>query len=345
MPPLVSNSDLVDTLAVVDSFDGNVSRAAEHLGLARSTIQNRLSLAEDRGIRDRNKLGFPDFVDGDEQIPVREIIRRKTEDFERTQRANAAKKWFRVTVDENRPYGIMMFGDPHLDDNGCHFPLLNRHIEVAKQEGIYGLNIGDNTNNWVGRLARLYGDQDLSETNAWRLAEWFMLDAGITWLCLVLGNHDRWSQGSELYKRIGANIVPVIDWRAQFKLRHPTRTEVRIDAAHGRKGSSIWNNHHSTLRAAKLGDPADLYVTGHTHNYACEHLEIADQSRCAWLVQLRGYKFMDSYAHHNGFAEYQHGSSVLAIIDPRKEATSRIHCFEDVQEGAEFLKWKRASAK
>lgn len=342
--PPVSQEELLRTVETYHQCDNSVSEAARQLGLARSTIQNRLRNARQLGLMDNPKIEYPDFVHGDDQTPVEEILRRRSEDFRRAHAAANARKWFEIKVAENQPYGIMMFGDPHIDDNGCNVPLLEKHIAIARQDGIYGLNIGDTTNNWVGRLVRLYADQDTSETTAKRLAEWFMFDAGITWLCWILGNHDRWNQGVDFHKRLGADVVPVIDWHAQFKLIHPNKTEVKVDAAHGRKGTSIWNNIHSTLRAARLGDFADLFVTGHTHNFAMEDLEIADRGQSVWLVQLRGFKFMDDHALHQGFPEYQRGASVLAVVDPRKYARTRVQCFEDVEQGADWLAYLRKKA-
>src|SRR3546814_1021767 len=53
--------------------------------------------------------------------------------------------------DLTKPYGIIAFGDTHLDDDGANIPLLRQHLEIASRPGVYGLNIGDSTNNWVGR--------------------------------------------------------------------------------------------------------------------------------------------------------------------------------------------------
>jgi len=337
----ISNEELTRTIEAYREADNNASAAAKALGIPRSTMQSRVRAARAAGLMTSPNVEFPAFVGGDDDTPIEEILRRKSADFERTLSAANAKKWFTIRLNESKPYGLMLFGDPHIDDNGCNMPLLQRHIEVARRDGIYSVNIGDTTNNWVGRLMRLYADQDTSEKTAKRLAEWFMFDSGITWLCWVLGNHDLWNRGAEFHKRLGVDHVPVLDWHAQFKIAHPGGYELKVDAAHGRKGNSIWNNIHSTLRAAKLNEHADLFVTGHTHNYAMEDIEIAERGTSAWLVQLRGYKYMDSHALLHGFAEHQRGSSVLAVVDPRKNARTRVICFEDVEQGANYLEWLR----
>lgn len=285
------------------------------------------------------KVEYPPFVtEGDEEEAIEDIIARKRKGFERKAKAQADRDWFPIKINETKPYGILCFGDPHLDDDGCNIPLLEKHLAIASKDGVYGINIGDTANNWVGRLERLYANQETSKHTGKRLAEWFMFQSGVQWLCWILGNHDEWNDGVDFYMRLAQHRIPVIDWRAQFRLVHPSGSEVKIDASHGRKGSSIWNNLHATLRAAKLGELADVYLTGHTHNYGMEDLEIAERRFSTWLVQLRGYKFMNHYSLVNNFAEHQRGSAVLLIVDPTADARrSIIQAFEDVELGYQFL--------
>ncbi len=341
--PMISRDEATEAYAALMAAEGNKTHAAQALGIPRKTLAGRLDahLRYETGAVE-SKVEFPEFVYKDEKAPIEDVIDRLSENFRREHAVARERKWFPVKVKEDRPYGVMLIGDPHLDDNGCNWPLLREHIEIAKKPGIYGLNIGDSSNNWVGRLMRLYADQDTSESTAKQLVEWFLLDSGITWLCWILGNHDMWADGTTFHRLLGKNVAPVIDWHAQFKLAHPSGTEVKIDACHGRKGNSIWNNIHSTLRAAKLNEQADLFVTGHTHNFAIEDIEIAERGHSAWLVQLRGYKFHDHYALTHGFAEHQRGASVLAVIDPSPGARTRVQCFEDVAAGADFLEHLRA---
>ena len=113
-----------------------------------------------------------------------------------------------------------------------------------------------------------------------------------------------------------------------------------MDISHGRKGKSIWNELHGTLRDAKLGEAADINATGHTHNYAMQHLEIPERHKDCWLIQVSGYKEMDSYARDNGFSEYTLGSSVLAVIDPNAERPVQ-QCFEDIEAGYDYMQFLR----
>src|SRR5260221_3586006 len=48
--------------------------------------------------------------------------------------------------------------------------------------------VGDLTDNWTGRLVRLYADQEMSKKQAWKLAKYLLKDTKIRWLCHILGN-------------------------------------------------------------------------------------------------------------------------------------------------------------
>lgn len=330
--------------------DRNVTRAATILGLARSTVQHHLAKMDlpppdrDTVATKGGLMTMPSFVlNGDEDEPIESILDAKERMFNRKVRNASARDWFKIRVNETKPYGILAFGDAHLDDDGANVPLLRKHLEIAAQPGVYSISIGDVSNNWIGRLERLYANQETSRKTGKRLVEWFMWDSGASWLCFLAGNHDVWNDGFDFLTRLAQKKIPVIDWKAQFSVEHPSGTSCKIDASHGRKGNSMWNTLHATLKAAKLGEMADAYLTGHTHNYGCEDLEIAERRHSAWLVQLRGYKFFDSYALYNNFAEHQRGSAVLLIVDPSPDAPRRIiQCFEDVERGYQFLEMLRA---
>lgn len=336
--PELSEEKMIEALLAEARFDYQID-AARFLKLSKSTFHSRLERAKEALKANRITLPveYPSGLlhDGIEE-PLDDLKERLRKDFHRKQKKAEVQKWFAIKVNETLPYGILLVGDPHLGDSGSNFPLLEQHLQIANRPYIYGVNIGDSTNNWVGRLMRLYADQETSSASERRLIKWLMTEAGVRWLCWILGNHDEWREGGTIQRLIGGPKVPIIDWRAQFRVVHPSGIDVRIDASHGRKGKSIWNELHATLRAAKLGESADLYVTGHTHNYACQDLEIADNGTNTWLVQVSGYKQHDRHALVNGFPEFKRGASVLAIIDPRKSAPRPVlQCFEDVEHGAD----------
>lgn len=336
--PALSDDIKRQTLEAVERY-GSQKQAAAALGVHPATFKSRYEKAL-ASSSPAKVIEFPKFVtDGDDEEPIDEILGRFRKSFERKQKAAEARKWFPVKVAETKPYGILWFGDPHLG-NG-NFPLLERHLAVARQDGIYGGNIGDTTDNfpWTGKLAKLWAETDVSSKTERRAAEWFMFEAGVKWLVWLLGNHDAWNGGTDFYKRLGAYSVPVIDWRAQFTIVHKNGSEVRVDAAHGRKGTSIYNPTHGMVRDAKFGGDCDLYITGHTHNFGCFEIDLPEKERSSWLCQIAGYKVVDDYAWTNGFHAATKGASILVVIDPNEGRVK--HCFSDVEEGAEYLAWLR----
>lgn len=343
MPAALSDEVCLEVIEVAKAHRRK-GDAAKALGLPSTTFRDRLKIANERlkagGLAAKPTVEMPRFVlEGDEDEPIGEILGRmkKAQDIER--RKAEARNWFPIKVNEDKPYGIIWFGDPHLGV-ATNWALLEKHIAIANQDGIYGGNIGDTTDNfpWTGRLAKIWAEKDISSQTERRLATWFMMEAGIRWLVFLLGNHDSWNGGTEFYKMIGAHNVPVIDWRARFTLVHKNGSQTRIDAAHGRKGNSIYNPTHGTLRDAKFGEEAALWVTGHIHSYGLFDIEFPEKKQRTWLAQISGYKTNDHFAFVNGFAQSQHGSAVLSIIDPE---TGKVQCFGDVEEGAEYLKWLR----
>lgn len=335
----LSDEELREAVVAFNASGGNKQKAADALGIKRETLRDRLKVAETRGVTETPMIEMPSFVtEGDEAEDIEDILRRFRKGHDLKAKAAAARNWFEIKVRETKPYGLLWFGDPHLGPH-CAWPILERHIAVARQDGVYAANIGDTSDSWpwTGRMAKLWAEEDISHKTERRLATWFMFEAGINWMVWILGNHDSWNN-SDFFKQLGAHCVPVIDWRAKFTLSHNNGSKTRIDAAHGRKGSSIYNPTHGTLRDAKFGEDAALYISGHTHNFGLFEYEMPERKTSTWLAQIRGYKIFDDYALVNGFAESQKGHSILSVIHPEN---GRVQCFSNVEEGSEYLKWLR----
>jgi hypothetical protein len=307
-----------------------------------TTYKDRLKVAK---IRAKNPptstIEFPEFPD--EDIPVENIIDHLEERYKKRRASYDAHTWFEVRVKDKLPIGVLWFGDPHLDDNGTNWPLLKRHAALcASTEGLYGANIGDTTNNWVGRLQALYAKQDTSIKTARRLAEWFMLDSGITWIVWLLGNHDTWNDGAEILaqmgKKYGTKKVVCHDWEARFCLAFPNGWKPRIYASHDFKGNSQWNPLHGPMKEGQMGEDADIYVCGHKHNYATFKWENAKRRSRQEFIRVRGYKEMDDYALRGGFPEQVAGTAVLTIFDPDDQTAIS---FDNIEKGVRFLEMLR----
>lgn len=348
-PPL-SDDVLRETADTVARL-GSKRAAADTLGISRSTLQHRLDLAEQRNITPAITVEFPDFVeDGDENEPIDEIIRRMSRNYARAKKAHDLRQWFPVKILSDLPIGILFVGDPHLDDPGCAWPILERHVEICREtEGLFGVNIGDSANHWGGRLIKKYADQDTSAKTGRRLIRWFLLESGVSWLVWLHGNHEHMGDAipiiEEMNRAYGTRKVPMFDWEARFILQFPNGTEFRINCAHDFPGNSMWNPNHGPVKAARFGDRIDLLVCGHKHNWAVSQWELPDQGSTPLMVRTRGYKHMDDYAKKIGFYDQEEGQSILVVFDPSATTVAgRMTAFVDVEKGAEYLKYLRNSA-
>lgn len=256
-----------------------------------------------------------------------------------------AKRWRRFMVPTDGPYALMLFGDPHIDDDGCNWELLHDHCDLAaRTDHLYAVSIGDVTNNWVGRLAKLYAEQETSVSTARKLIQWLLNESGVPWWLWIHGNHDAWADGIPIIEGMNSHHVVMEDWQTKVTLVSPNGHELRMWAAHNFPGSSQWNKLHGAQKAAQMKDWAHLYVAGHHHNWALHQEEHDHRSFVYWLARVRGYKFMDSYADHLGFGDQQYGSSIVCVVDPAASKLNATTCFADPHEGAEFLRWKRSRA-
>lgn len=323
------------------------TEVARRLKVNRGTVYK---VARELGAEQRNeRIELPDFDELEEDEPVEEIIDRMSRNFTRAKAARDKKRWFRVGVKESKPIGILAFGDPHLDDNGCNWPVLKRHAELCRTtDGLYGINIGDTTNCWGGRLVRLYANQDTSVKTARRLASWFMLESGIQWILWLLGNHETMGDGGpvleEMNRRYGTQAMPLLDWAADFVLAFPNGVEIKVSCAHNFPGNSMWNPNHGAVKAARFGDGIDVLIHGHLHNWAISHWELAEQGSAPLMVRVRGYKHHDDHAVHIGAHEQEEGQAILIIFDPNaKSRAGRVQAFVDIERGVEVLNYLRSN--
>jgi hypothetical protein len=349
----LSIEEMTQTLQAFESCQQNMTRAAQKLNIARPTLQSRLRTIEKIGFKlpDAPEIVLPDLPDDD--IDAREIIKHACESFKKRDAFERAVRWFPVKMRTNEPIGVAFIGDPHIDDSGTNWPLLQDHIEILeKTPGLYAIGCNDIANNWVGRLMRLYADQNMSRKRALKLAHYLLAETDIKWLCHVLGNHDAWNEGAAIYRMMAkqkknknsaldAPQVPVLDWEAKFQLEFPNSRNCRIWMAHDFPGNSQWNSLHGPQKTALMRDEAHIYACAHKHCWAMHQEEHHEREFTYWLIRSRGYKFLDKYALVHGFGTQREGATITAVIDPKAEGATFVHCFSDLGEAAEYLTWKR----
>lgn len=325
-------------------FHGGVKKAARGCGMPYTTFQSRYSKEKMQAAvapKPQAKTAATTFKSfPKDSLGAPALIKRLATDARLKAKRRDAEKWFRVNVPGKLPIGITWFGDPHLGTS-TNWERLERDIYLtASTPGLYGANLGDSSNNWVGRLTRLYADEDISRKTERKLIKWFLAEAGITWLVWLMGNHDEWEHGAELIRAMDIHgKVPMLDWEARFTLAFQGGRDVKVHAAHDFPGHSIYSPTHSHARAVRfLGSGADLYIAGHRHTFGIQQFELPEAGLCPVMVRAAGYKVGDPHARRCGFPESTQGSSVLTIIDPTAGPAGRVLAFADIAQGARVLR-------
>lgn len=331
------DDELLEIVQLVQ-LHGSKKKASEESGIPRSTLQRKYNAAAARGLTNVEPE-LPDF--GDDDIPVEDIIDHMEA------RATAEKKyrdkhvWFPVKLKTNEPVLLAFVGDPHL---GTHtdWQRLRHDIELMQNPGVCAVNIGDTANNWgYGYLLKKYADEDISRKTERKLAAWFLEQ--LPWIVWLEGNHDQMADAFMVHLRaINAKKIPMIDWRALFKLVFPNKTEIFIDAAHNHKGQSQYNQLHGQKKASLWTPGADIFCAGHHHNWAL-HTEEDHIGKVVHFGRCRGYKINDEYAHRWQFPENRHGHTISFFIDPTEsDPTARIVGFSNLDRAVDYLNFRRS---
>jgi hypothetical protein len=282
----------------------------------------------------------------DPDLPVEEIVQIRKRQFAKLAQAEESRKIIPVKVPMSGPIGILHYGDPHVDDDGTDIAALERHaILVRDTEGLFAGNVGDTTNNWVGRLARLYGEQGTTARMAWKLAEWWINLQKDKWLYMIGGNHDLWSGAGDplnwITRQIGALYQSS---EARIGLHLPgLQRQIVVNVRHDFNGHSMWNPAHGVGRAIQQGMWDEIAICGHRHVSGYMILKSPTDGRVCHAIQVASYKLFDRYAREKGFRDQNVSPAVLTIINPLAATEAGlITVFWDIDEGVRYLKWLRA---
>lgn len=340
----IEDHELRRTAATWAASGKNISDTARQLGIARQTVQSRIRLAKSRGLVSSTGLTQDLHIDPapDADEPIEELLARKKS---RLTRERAAQQWANlipVQVTEARPIAVCLVGDPHVDDDGCDIHQLEHDLStVGKTPGMYAGHVGDLTNNWVGRLARLYAHQSTSFRDSLRLTEWML---GLCRnLFLVGGNHDTWSQGMDLVRFIARQTTtgPLQAHGARLALRWPDGGEIRIHCRHDFPGKSQFSDTHGMKRELLWGHRDHILVAGHLHVDEAR-IEPSLDGEAHWMFRVSGYKVLDEYAAANHLRPKRLAPSVSVVLDPSQSVPAeRVKPFWSVEAAADYLSFVR----
>jgi hypothetical protein len=277
-------------------------------------------------------------------LSTEELVEHRIKEYRRRREHEEARRLIPVQVPSSLPTGILFFGDPHVDDDGTDLELLQTHARLVRETpGLYGANVGDTTNNWTGRLARLWGQQGTSAEQSWQLGEWFIREV-MKWLFLVGGNHDVWSGDGDPLKWI-ARAVDALYQASEVRiaLRFANAAEVRVNCRHDFIGHSQYNPAHGVMKAIEFGTRDHLSTCGHKHTSGYGILRDPDSGIVCHGVQIASYKRYDRYQRERGFRDQHISPCALAVIDPSlpQEHPGLIQMFWDPEQGADYLTFLR----
>lgn len=326
-----------ELLEAVDRL-GSINKAAAELGIARSTAQARYKIAMELA---DEPFTVPPLTSPEE--PIEELKARRFRAYKRMKKAHDERKLIRIKMNTMAPVGLAWFGDPHVDNDGCDLGLLYEHADIVRETpGLWGMNVGDNQDLWVGRLMRLYAESSTKASDGWRLAEDFIRTTR-DWLALVWGNHDHWQGAGDPLKKIADSYFPVHHgYDVRICLEFPNGREVTFWMRHDFAGHSQWNELHGLVKAAKMGARFNMFVAGHKHTSG-HHCEYSDESGIFWhALRTAGYKFIDSHAQALGFRDTNVFQCPVSIIDPEASNPTQLLKIEyDTADGADRLTWLR----
>ena len=356
MPESRLDQETLEEALVLVKEHGSKRAAHKNSGIPRETIRSRFNTAlTDPRTRKLAKELFPVEFENEnptfevdplpqEDFSAEELLELRKHQFAKRIRAHKARKLIPVRIKIDGPIGIAHFGDPHVDDDGCDIIRLERDVKLVRDtEGMFGGNVGDLQNNWVGRLARLYAHQSTTDKQAWTLTEWLV--NAISWLYLVKGNHDCWTgSGDPLDWMMRNQSGTMQDHGARLNLIFPNKKEVRINARHDFTGHSMWNEVHGPKKAAKMGWRDHVLTCGHKHTsgYALEKCPAS--GLISHIMRVAGYKIIDGYADEKGLPDQNIFPTAVTIINPEyaDDDPKLVHTVFDMEEGADYLNWKRS---
>lgn len=269
-----------------------------------------------------------------------ELIERLKEDFARKEQYEIERKLIPVDVNVDGPIGILHFGDPHVDDPGTDWATLESHIKLVNDTpGLFAANVGDSRNNWVGRLAKLYGEQSVSAEQATILAEHFVQSLHGKWLYLIGGNHDAWSGADDPMNWITRSSKALYEpSEARLGLRFPNGKQVVVNARHDFAGNSMWNPAHAVGKAAQLGIRDHILICGHKHSSGYVPIKDPADGKVCHCIQVASYKKYDRYAREKGFRDQTFSPCAVTIINPYADTpTKLVQVYWDADFAADIL--------
>lgn len=338
---------------------GAKSETAKRLGIAIPTLQNQLdSMDATYGMRpDLNRYRRRVAHEGDpftlEELPcggepeAEDLIAALTARHAKRKALADAAKLRQVQINIPGPIGIAFFGDPHVDDPGCAWGDLERDVRTVRETaGFLAVDVGDDSNNWVGRLMKLYADQEVTSKQSLKLIEWLM--TSLPWLLRIKGNHDEWNgekgDVADYIHRLSRSIGALESAGARLQLNLPAGPSLTMHVRHDFPGGSQFNPAHALVRETLFGYRDHIMACGHRHTSGYMPIWHNDPARLCHGFRCGTYKDLDKYARDKGFQDGNWARAMAAVVDPEhvRDPVRYIRPFFNLEDAADYLTWRRA---
>jgi hypothetical protein len=343
----VSDERLLEIVSALKARGGNISATAKHFGLSRQTIQQHLTTADDRGlIGDTVRKGPNQSILG--RRVFADVVRHRKAEFEAVKDGGTFRTPHKVRLPDDKPFCLVLLGDPHLDNPGTDLNLWDRWIGVLnRKQGVYGICLGDYLDNWFRALGHLYGGAQTTVDDAWTLLEGYIDQMGENLLVSVSGNHDDWGEVQALRMLMERNGVIHRRRGIRLDLRTPAGHSVTVGLRHRFTGHSQWNPAHAVTKAAQLGWKDDILAGGDKHISGKGYVRDPDSGRITHCYQVAAFKLFDEYAEEKGFLDKHISPAVALVIDPTRPQTDpgRVVEFLDPVAAAAYVAALRAQPK
>lgn len=335
--PPMTDALIQSRLDIWNNAGRNISAAAREAQIPRSTFQHTLIVAAERKMISEADLNGANRPSAEAYQSARV---RKIAAFQAKTRKGDWRKPVLSRLPA-RPFRLKVFGDPHLDSDGCNYELFERHwLEMDAASGVYGVCVGDWFDNWIRALGHLWKDTTTAPSDAWLCLEHLMEERGDALLAACSGNHDDWSHGpvdpvDMLMKRHG---VLYRKGAIRVMLGFPGLDPMFVAIRHKWKGHSMYSAAHGILRSGVFGWRDNLMIGGHIHQDEPRLLSFTDGYR-AHVCQVSAFKQYDEFADTHGFMGPKISPVWDLVIDPRRPDTDpdKIKIFWTSDDAAGFL--------
>jgi hypothetical protein len=268
---------------------------------------------------------------------------------ERLQASLRARHSSVIRIPSNKPFGVVMLPDQHMDNPGANVRLIFQHANLIRDtDGLYAVEVGDGIDNFIiAKLAEARREHVVSHKESWVLLEDYHRRIALKLLAAISGNHLNWTT-----KLGGVDHLQAILKRAGVKaLYDADELYFNLQAANGRKwmwgmrhffrGDSLYNSAHSVARYAMShayrGE--DVIVAGHKHvaGYNC----LSTRGKTVECIQVGSYKDrdFDDYCRTKGFMA-QHPFLCPVIIHHPDDGRSEF--YKEIEHAIPYLKYLRS---